>query len=171
MPHIDLVYLYNHKMPNAVLRYLFSTHLTYLGAEKNKLVLFLDQNRTACNENIFNLFTTGRDGKLTRFIKAFHQHFHPTHTSSYWSYSTSFVFLSSLFTGTAAMCYVCVSASVGLALLLAEGTRSHPTGLRQVPTSEPTSYQRDCLGPAPLPSPQVASLGRREGDGDTHTHI
>lgn len=59
MPHIDLVYLCNHKMPNAVLPYLFSTHLTYLGAEKNKLVLFLDQNRTACNENISNLFTTG----------------------------------------------------------------------------------------------------------------
>lgn len=61
---------------------------------------------------------------------------------------------------------LCVAASVGLALLLAEGSRSNPSWAPQVQTSKPTRHQRDCIGPTEIPSTQTTPVG--QGPGNRH---
>lgn len=65
------------------------------------------------------------------------------------------------------VCVLFVAASVGLALLLAEGSRSNPSWAPQVQTSKPTCHQRDCVGPTEIPSTQTTALG--QGPGNRHS--
>lgn len=62
------------------------------------------------------------------------------------------------------LCVLCVSVSVGLALLLAEGSGSYPSGAAQIQTPEPSRHQGDGSGPPEVPSTQTPPLGKGPGN-------
>lgn len=61
---------------------------------------------------------------------------------------------------------LCVAASVGLVLLLEEGSRSNPARARQIQTPKPACPQRDCTVPTEIPSTQETPVGH--GPGNRH---